>query len=308
MISNFLSNGTAIPSKAHNIHIRIRTSQAKQHKQSQTTPNTRKMNTAFDANTAYSNNIISGTFQLLDIPMTFNNGVDYLIIRGASHQQRPATMPDTYIPTDWDVLCGRGKQNWKMTGNVNFRMVIRASVARYVAAPSKADKTAVIVSVVDKIRRQGGHFLKEQRQHQQQYGSSCSSCWYDIGDAAARDKVGHSLRDQVGSSNPNSAAKSPLQLAKKQQAKRIIKSAGDCGSFDSDAAVVARLVDDTSSLSSLSCLEEEMIVDSFLPDTTLSRRPSLVPIDISSLVWGADLLAINSSPLSLSDFLDCFDV
>jgi hypothetical protein len=122
-------------------------------------------------------------------------------------------MPDGYIPSDSDVRCGRGIQNWNMTGNVNFRKVIRASVVRYMAAPSKSDKTAVVVSVVDEIRRQGGCFLKEQ-----QYGSS--SCWYDIGNAAARDKVGHSLRDQAGSS-ANSAAKSPLQLAKKEEANEL---------------------------------------------------------------------------------------
>jgi hypothetical protein len=78
-------------------------------------------------------------------------------------------------------------------------------------------------------------------------------------------------------------------------------------SLSSDAVVVARLADDTSSLSSLSGVEEEMIVDCF-PVTTLSRGPSLVPIDISSvLVWGTDLLVAKSSPLLLSDLLVYFE-
>jgi hypothetical protein len=278
------------------------------------------MNPATNANTTYNNS----AFQLLDIPTRFNN-VDLLV--RPSRQEKPGTMPDGYLPSHSDVCCGRGKQNWNMPGNINFRSVIRASVARYVAAPSKADKTAVVVSVVDEIRRQGGHFLKEQQELQ--YDSS--SDWYDIGDAAAREKVGHSLRDQAGSST-YSASKSPLQLAKKEHARRTADAADDCDSADSDVAVVARLTEtpslpllscteemivdsdaavvarlaETSSLSSLlSCTEEE-IVNCF-PATTLNRQSSLVPIEISSVVWGADLLPMNSSPLSLSDFLDCFD-
>jgi hypothetical protein len=238
-------------------------------------------------------------------------------------------MPDGYLPSHSDVRCGRGKQNWYMKGNINFRNVIHASLARYMTAPSKADKTAVVVSVVAEIRRQGGHFLKQQELVQENDGSSG---WCDIGDAAAREKVGHSLRDQAG--NTIVVANSPLQLAKKEHARRIAGAADDCDSVytdaavvasftetkllsslpcaeemivdsvDSDAALVARL-EETSSMSSFSCAEE-MIVNCF-PVNTLSRRTSFVPIEISSLVWGADLLPTNSSPLLLSDFLDYFD-
>jgi hypothetical protein len=308
----------------HNIQIPT------EHQQStnNATSNKNKMNPASnDANNTYN----SSTFQLLDIPTKFSN-VDSLI-RVSPRQEKPATMPDGYLPSHSDVRCGRGKQNWNMAGNINFRSVIRASVARYIAAPSKVDKTAVVVSVVNEIRRQDGHFLKQQQE--QQYGSS--GCWYDIGNAAARDKVGHSLRDQAGTSSASGAAKSPLQLAKKEHARRTAHAADDCDSVDSDAAVVARLVEttslsslpckeemivdsvdsdaavvarleETSSLSSLSlsCTEEQMIDDCF-PVTTLSRQSSLVPIEISSVVWGADLLPTNSSPLLLSDFVDCFD-
>jgi hypothetical protein len=78
------------------------------------------MNPASNTNTAYNNKLFSGTFQLLDIPTKFNN-VNSLI--RAAHQERPAAMPDGYIPSDSDVRCGRGKQNWNMVGNVNFRRV-----------------------------------------------------------------------------------------------------------------------------------------------------------------------------------------
>jgi hypothetical protein len=93
----------------------------------------------------------------------------------------------------------RRKKNWGHLGNVHFRNVIRINVNRYIDAPTKNDKTLVVISIVDEIRAQGGRFLKDDL-----YGR-----WYDIGDAQARDKVGHSLRDQVTAlnrQNPNKPA------------------------------------------------------------------------------------------------------
>ena len=54
----------------------------------------------------------------------------------------------------------------------------------YVAAKSKHDKTNVIASLVDKVRRDspGGGFLKKDTK---------TGLWYEIGDDRARDKVGH---------------------------------------------------------------------------------------------------------------------
>jgi hypothetical protein len=104
-----------------------------------------------------------------------------------------------------DVLCGRGKKNWQHLGNVHFRNVIRINVDRYIDAPTKNDKTLVVISIVDEIRAQGGRFLKDDL-----YGR-----WYDIGDAQARDKVGHSLRDQVTALNRQNPNKPAGRRAKK---------------------------------------------------------------------------------------------
>jgi len=101
--------------------------------------------------------------------------------------QKRCSLPLSYVPGDKDVVCGRGKRNWNHLGNINFRNVIRTNVQRYLDSPTKNDKTLVVISIVDEIRGQGGRFLKEDMHGR----------WYDIGDAQARDKVGHSLRDQV---------------------------------------------------------------------------------------------------------------
>jgi hypothetical protein len=105
--------------------------------------------------------------------------------------QKRKSLPIGYTSMDKDVCCGRGKRHWNHTGNVNFRKTIREYVLRYVEAPVKSDKTLVVISIVDKIRQSGGRFIKEDRVGR----------WFDIGDAEAREKVGHSLRDQVMSIN-----------------------------------------------------------------------------------------------------------
>jgi hypothetical protein len=191
------------PSTHNNIH------HTQQH------PTTHEMTSATsNTSTTPSNDLTSNTFPLLNVPTKeFNfqllnvptklNNVDSLI--RVAHQ-KPDTMPEGYIPSDLDVCCGRGGHNWNLPGNVNFRKLIHAAVGPYLAAPRRNNKTAVVASVVVEIRRQGGHFFKER------HGSD--SPWYDIGDIAAREKVGHSLRDQT-----NNAA-SPVKKSRfAQQAK-----------------------------------------------------------------------------------------
>jgi hypothetical protein len=92
-----------------------------------------------------------------------------------------------YTPTVMDVCSGRGKKNWKHKGNSEFRKLVHSNVAAYMNAPSKHEKTLVVKAIVDVIRSNGGRFLKQ--------GSDDD--WYDIGDNQAKEKVGHSLRDQV---------------------------------------------------------------------------------------------------------------
>jgi hypothetical protein len=103
--------------------------------------------------------------------------------------EKPWPLGEDYCPTHLDVSCGRGKTNWNHAGNTMFRKLIKKNVDRYFSAASKADKTTLIVAIVEKIRQRGGLFVKNDN----------GKNWYDIGNRQAREKVGHSLRDQVAS-------------------------------------------------------------------------------------------------------------
>jgi hypothetical protein len=122
------------------------------------------------------------------VPTRLANVAPPSIVR---QNQKRRDFPADYEPGGTDVLCGRGKSNWNHEGNVNFRDFIRQNVTRYVEAPTKNDKTAIVVQLVDEMRQRGCHFLRQ----------DSAGTWYDIGDAQARDKVGHGLRDQVTAMN-----------------------------------------------------------------------------------------------------------
>lgn len=96
-------------------------------------------------------------------------------------------LPIEYQPTHRDVCSGRGKKHWNLPGNIAFRTFIQTKVQEYLAETTKVGKTSMVSSIVNELRFQGFRFLKQNK----------DGFWYDIGDKQARDKVGHSLRDQV---------------------------------------------------------------------------------------------------------------
>jgi hypothetical protein len=122
--------------------------------------------------------------------------------------RKQQTMSMGYQPTSFDVCCGRGKQHWTHSGNVNFRKFIQNNIHLYQEAQTKPAKTALVVTLVEHVRSNGGHFLKLEEDS----SSADFGCWVDIGDFLARDKVSHSLRDQI-----NHQARRKCKLARKQQ-------------------------------------------------------------------------------------------
>ncbi|KAG7357373.1 hypothetical protein IV203_002061 [Nitzschia inconspicua] len=103
-------------------------------------------------------------------------------------------LPAWFVPTEKDVICGWARQNHRHKGNQRFRQLVEFSAPLYVAAKTKLEKTNVIQSVVEKVRRDsvGGGFIKRDFQ---------SGLWYEIGDDKARDKVGHAIRRVVEESS-----------------------------------------------------------------------------------------------------------
>lgn len=95
--------------------------------------------------------------------------------------------PSSYQPRTRDICNGRGKSHWNLPGNKAFRKYVQVRVYDYMQVESKVDKTKYVMHCVQELRQLGFQFIRENK----------DGLWYELGDAVARNKVGHSLRDQV---------------------------------------------------------------------------------------------------------------
>jgi hypothetical protein len=99
-----------------------------------------------------------------------------------------------YEPSDVDIFCGRGKGFYNRPGNKSFRTLVGSYIPAYLAAKTKVDKSAVLNTIVDKVRNlhdpttgRPAQFIK----------FSKKTGWVEIGDEQAREKVGHAMREAI---------------------------------------------------------------------------------------------------------------
>mmetsp|Transcript_20627 Transcript_20627/g.47649 ORF Transcript_20627/g.47649 Transcript_20627/m.47649 type:complete len:178 (-) Transcript_20627:318-851(-) len=118
------------------------------------------------------------------VPFTFRPAVVARIPRAKNQP-----MGSSFAPGKYDVICGlRGKKSLSHVGNRRFRVTVAMNAEKYLKAPTKLEKSLVVIQIVDTIRDGGGHFVKYDRKTQS---------WVEIGDQLAREKVGHALRDII---------------------------------------------------------------------------------------------------------------
>ena len=110
-------------------------------------------------------------------------------------RQQGSKLPRDYSLGVYDIGCGRGQRFCTHAGNLRFREIVNSHVDRYLMAHSKIAKTALIVSILDEVRKgKDDGFSKGRFVKQQDDGS-----WIELGDAASRDKVSNALRSAVAS-------------------------------------------------------------------------------------------------------------
>lgn len=112
-----------------------------------------------------------------------------------------------YEPTNFDVVCARGRIAVNHTGNKRFKLIVESSLQRYSKAPSKLAKSAIVSDIVDTIRKSSpdGGFVKKE-----------GTMWYEAGDHLAREKVGQALRDMLHSKYRSSTKAKKLSRKVKQ--------------------------------------------------------------------------------------------
>eukprot|EP00541_Cyclophora_tenuis_P012535 CAMPEP_0116541212 /NCGR_PEP_ID=MMETSP0397-20121206/363_1 /TAXON_ID=216820 /ORGANISM="Cyclophora tenuis, Strain ECT3854" /LENGTH=187 /DNA_ID=CAMNT_0004065141 /DNA_START=50 /DNA_END=613 /DNA_ORIENTATION=- len=81
------------------------------------------------------------------------------------------------------------------------------SLQKYAEAETKLQKSLIVMSIVDMFRSNsplGGGFVRQDRS---------SGLWYEIGDEAAREKVGQTIRETLVQQDPEKRAKKRIKRA-----------------------------------------------------------------------------------------------
>ncbi|GAX23136.1 hypothetical protein FisN_33Lh027 [Fistulifera solaris] len=96
-----------------------------------------------------------------------------------------AIVSNTDIQED-DVLLGRGGETNHHTGNIQYRLLVKACQPAYLAA-KRRDKPRIAAGIVLAVRRAGGRFLKKEEDD--------DAGWKDVGNVRAREKTSQALRE-----------------------------------------------------------------------------------------------------------------
>jgi hypothetical protein len=129
-----------------------------------------------------------------------------------------------FQPSDYSVLCSRGKDSDNHIGNRRFRELTSTYVERYSQAVSKAAKSVIVSEIITAIHKAGGSFCKHKR-----------GAWFELGEHYAREKVSALFRDllhtQYRSSNKSKIA---IRRARKRSQKQHSGQTLVNGTEDSD--------------------------------------------------------------------------
>jgi len=99
---------------------------------------------------------------------------------------------ENYVPSDHDIICGRGRGNFSHTGNQKLLDIIRERQEDYLKS-NKRGKGALGKQILLEILMNGGRFvkLKEKNKDQDQ------SIWRVLSHKDVNTKIMHCIRDQI---------------------------------------------------------------------------------------------------------------
>lgn len=112
------------------------------------------------------------------------NHTDWIKIRRQQEEQYKGS-PRIVVPSQKDVLFGRGKPFREHFGNLRLHNLLEEKLDEYNSSTIK-EKTKLIADIVDTIHAEGGRFLKQDR-----------GPWFQVDEKQAREKVSHGFRTRM---------------------------------------------------------------------------------------------------------------
>ncbi|KAG7337912.1 hypothetical protein IV203_022442 [Nitzschia inconspicua] len=133
----------------------------------------------------------------------------------ASKDHQEEELPESFQPSESDVIVGWARQNYHHEGNQILRNIVRENVPRYVAAKTKHEKGIIIIEILETIKARSPSGLGILRQN------PTTKRWFYIGTDKAKDKIGHALRKASRDVPvPNTAPVEPSTNYKRQEKRR----------------------------------------------------------------------------------------
>jgi hypothetical protein len=132
----------------------------------------------------------------------FDHGPDPALLQTSSVSELSASSPKTsrsqlgvdFQPSEYSVICGRGKASYDHTGNHGLRVLARLFVEKYSLTGCKQHKSTIASTIVAMTRERGGRFCKCEQ-----------GAWFEVGDHFAREKVSAMIRDMLHTQYRSSA-------------------------------------------------------------------------------------------------------
>eukprot|EP00980_Cylindrotheca_fusiformis_P021909 scaffold8747_cov96-Cylindrotheca_fusiformis.AAC.4 len=91
-------------------------------------------------------------------------------------------------PTDFDILCGRGRGSFLHQGNRKYLHILRSNIPPYLSAAKRSQKGDVVRSILSSLKSQGYRFIKQEETTQ---------TWHELDESEAYLRTAHALRDII---------------------------------------------------------------------------------------------------------------
>lgn len=119
------------------------------------------------------------------------------------------SLPPDFEPTEFSVICARGKRAYESAGNRWFRALVEQNSQKYANASNKMEKSIVVSAVVETVRKASpvGSFIRK-----------IDGRWQEVSEGIARERVGQTFRDIIDSKYRSSTHAKKRRRAKLQAA------------------------------------------------------------------------------------------
>ena len=97
-------------------------------------------------------------------------------------------LKDDFVPGPYDVVCARGKAAHNSEGNRRFRALVEEHAPQYGSCTCKYEKSKIVSHIVSTVRTAAAY-------HQGGFVKQSGPGWFEVGDRAAKEKIGQTFRD-----------------------------------------------------------------------------------------------------------------